>query len=279
MVGVRINFESRAFFSAATHVTKFSGRQRTWKTGCLAPVPTHFNNIHHNQQPAAMPPRLPVPMGSKPIASFVRCVSTSFPPGPCTAPQTPLSTTRPIANALIPLKARDPPYSAPKNTQAPRNRPDPGSASALYGLDTPRAAGPNTTVRRTSHESFTNLIAKRSSHDPKRPSDAAIAKARQVSQQYMAHMPRRWEEGDVFSPRDLGSAEARKWRKKAQKTADVIDLLGINPVDHYSVGAPFAPGSLVLGAKIGFEFDRPISGLFSRAMLTDDRISLLLRTS
>jgi len=58
---------------------------------------------------------------------------------------------------------------------------------------------------------------------------------RRVSQEYLQQMPRMWRDGDVLAPHDLSGSEMRKWRKRAPRTADVIDLLGINPLDHYSV--------------------------------------------
>ena len=50
---------------------------------------------------------------------------------------------------------------------------------------------------------------------------------------------RRWKVGDVYAPHDLTGVEAAKWKKlrrKGKLRTDVVDLLGINPVEHYKVG-------------------------------------------
>ncbi|KAK0635650.1 hypothetical protein B0T17DRAFT_516875 [Bombardia bombarda] len=51
---------------------------------------------------------------------------------------------------------------------------------------------------------------------------------------YMRQMPRRWQVGDVYAPKDLGPAEMKKWRKfNAGTKGDIIDTLGYNPLDNY----------------------------------------------
>lgn len=47
--------------------------------------------------------------------------------------------------------------------------------------------------------------------------------------------PRRWREGDTYTPHDLTAGEMMKWKKPRQPTKDVFDLLGLNPLDHYKV--------------------------------------------
>jgi small subunit ribosomal protein S18 len=54
--------------------------------------------------------------------------------------------------------------------------------------------------------------------------------------QFQRQIYRRWQAGDVYSPRDLSGAEQKKWkvgRKKPQ--SDAIDVLGINPINEYKV--------------------------------------------
>ncbi|UNI20844.1 hypothetical protein JDV02_006893 [Purpureocillium takamizusanense] len=53
------------------------------------------------------------------------------------------------------------------------------------------------------------------------------------SKDYLRQMPRRWEAGDVYSPHDLSPVEMQKWRKRSQRLGDVIDALGIRPLDMY----------------------------------------------
>ena len=63
-------------------------------------------------------------------------------------------------------------------------------------------------------------------------------KAQRAGEEYMMHMPRRWREGDIFTPHDLSGNEMRKWRKRQDRKEDVLDVVGVNPLDHYRVGFP-----------------------------------------
>ncbi|GKT60311.1 ribosomal protein S18 [Colletotrichum tofieldiae] len=56
---------------------------------------------------------------------------------------------------------------------------------------------------------------------------------KKVSDDYVKQMPRRWRAGEVYAPHDLSPVEMEKWRKSKRPNIDVIDLLGINPLDHY----------------------------------------------
>lgn len=52
-------------------------------------------------------------------------------------------------------------------------------------------------------------------------------------------MHRKWQGGDVYAPHDLSYQEQKKWIKPRQPSKDVIDMLGLNPLDHYKVrGCP-----------------------------------------
>lgn len=48
-------------------------------------------------------------------------------------------------------------------------------------------------------------------------------------------MHRKWQGGDIYAPHDLSYQEQKKWIKPRQPTKDVIDMLGMNPLDHYKV--------------------------------------------
>ncbi|GKT45111.1 37S ribosomal protein RSM18, mitochondrial [Colletotrichum spaethianum] len=56
---------------------------------------------------------------------------------------------------------------------------------------------------------------------------------KKISDDYIKQMPRRWRAGEVYAPHDLSPVEMEKWRKSKRPNVDVIDLLGINPLDHY----------------------------------------------
>ncbi|KAM0432390.1 hypothetical protein ACHAPT_004934 [Fusarium lateritium] len=54
-----------------------------------------------------------------------------------------------------------------------------------------------------------------------------------MSGDFLRQMPRRWEVGDVYSPHDLSPVEMQKWRKRSVRNIDVVDALGISPLDMY----------------------------------------------
>ena len=52
-------------------------------------------------------------------------------------------------------------------------------------------------------------------------------------------MVRKWKPGDVYAPHDLSGTEASKWKRLRRKPRprhgdkDVVDSLGIKPLEHY----------------------------------------------
>ncbi|TGJ88674.1 hypothetical protein E0Z10_g100 [Xylaria hypoxylon] len=50
---------------------------------------------------------------------------------------------------------------------------------------------------------------------------------------YMRQLPRRWRAGDVYSPHDMSPSETAKWRKNTARQKDLVDLLGLRPLDMY----------------------------------------------
>ncbi|ROW09988.1 hypothetical protein VPNG_06525 [Cytospora leucostoma] len=58
-------------------------------------------------------------------------------------------------------------------------------------------------------------------------------KAQAVREDLSRQMTRNWKPGDVYAPHDLSSVEMLKWRQPKQPTKDIIDVLGLNPIDHY----------------------------------------------
>lgn len=60
-------------------------------------------------------------------------------------------------------------------------------------------------------------------------------RARTQADQYSRHMTRVWHAGDVYAPHDLSPSEMRKWGRRRTPQRDVMDLLGVNPLDMYKV--------------------------------------------
>lgn len=58
-----------------------------------------------------------------------------------------------------------------------------------------------------------------------------------LSENFQRQMPRRWQDGEVYAPHDLSEVEARKWKKVSNVQRDLVDMLGLRPVDMYSVSA------------------------------------------
>ncbi|KAI0601292.1 ribosomal protein S18 [Biscogniauxia sp. FL1348] len=50
---------------------------------------------------------------------------------------------------------------------------------------------------------------------------------------YARQMSRRWRVGDVYTPRDIGPGEMSKWRRSTPRKADLVDMLGLHPLDMY----------------------------------------------
>lgn len=60
-------------------------------------------------------------------------------------------------------------------------------------------------------------------------------RAQAAREELSRQMTRNWKPGDVYAPHDLSPAEMLKWRQPKQPTKDIIDMLGLNPIDHYRV--------------------------------------------
>ncbi|KAI5861180.1 ribosomal protein S18 [Durotheca rogersii] len=53
------------------------------------------------------------------------------------------------------------------------------------------------------------------------------------SDDFSRQLPRRWRSGDVYAPHDLSPSEMAKWRRNQARKRDLVDMLGINPLDMY----------------------------------------------
>lgn len=62
-----------------------------------------------------------------------------------------------------------------------------------------------------------------------------MLRANKMSEDYLKQMPRKWQSGDVYSPRDLSPWEMEKWRRRSPRQEDIVDALGIRPLDMYKV--------------------------------------------
>lgn len=71
----------------------------------------------------------------------------------------------------------------------------------------------------------------------RKESEADIERAT-LRQDLERQLTRRWKAGDVYAPHDLSGIEMGKWKQvspKGRPKKDVLDMLKINPLDHYKV--------------------------------------------
>lgn len=72
-----------------------------------------------------------------------------------------------------------------------------------------------------------------------RQEEEAAALARSTERRGLeSQQTRRWIQGDVYAPRDIGGVEQAKWKKLKAKDRtrwDIVDQLNIKPMDHYKV--------------------------------------------
>lgn len=56
---------------------------------------------------------------------------------------------------------------------------------------------------------------------------------------FARQMTRRWRPGDVYAPHDLSPSEMGKWRRNRARQQDLVDILGLKPLDMYRVSFIF----------------------------------------
>ncbi|KAF4495789.1 ribosomal s18 [Fusarium agapanthi] len=146
-------------------------------------------------------------------------------------PQLPTaSTASTIARSVIR------PFSTTAATAAPgRQPPSSGHASRLASLNASNSKGP--VGRGARGDAAARLLerfkTRTNSYTMEKTAQMEFLKNQKMSNDFLKQMPRRWEAGDVYSPHDLSPVEMQKWRKKTVRNNDVIDALGISPLDMY----------------------------------------------
>ncbi|KAI0413856.1 ribosomal protein S18 [Xylaria grammica] len=142
-----------------------------------------------------MPPRIPIPSALRQGMSFLK------------TPSAPLSTTA-----------------------APRALRDLGSSSSsILSMD---AASNTSNPTDVAGDIFQRINMR------KRPNQARSTlekelRGKERHDDYMRQLPRRWRAGDVYSPHDMSPSEMAKWRRNTARKRDLVDLLGLRPLDMY----------------------------------------------
>jgi hypothetical protein len=62
-------------------------------------------------------------------------------------------------------------------------------------------------------------------------------RGKNLAEEYMRQFPRRFHIGDVYAPHDLSAVEMKKWRGITTAERDLVDMLGLKPVDMYRVSS------------------------------------------
>ncbi|QUC15882.1 uncharacterized protein UV8b_00123 [Ustilaginoidea virens] len=150
---------------------------------------------------------------------------------PCSALRSPAPPFRlPTARALSSTPA---PASPPRDAPAPHARSS--SSGDLLSLihDKPRRAGRLARPVARPGETASNLLSRLERETKHRRESLEALRNEKISTDYLKQMPRRWDAGDVYSPHDLSPAEMQKWRRRSARRSDVVDALGIRPLDMY----------------------------------------------
>ncbi|CAK7230757.1 hypothetical protein SBRCBS47491_007696 [Sporothrix bragantina] len=130
--------------------------------------------------------------------------------------------------------------SSSSSTTPSSSSSSPASAFSITRSQAPRYIGARSATNSDANAALSSVLfdseARRLMHErreERRRSTLERMAERKVSEDYARHMPRRWNQGDVYAPHDLSPNEARKWKKAAQPMEDIVDMLGINPMDEY----------------------------------------------
>lgn len=109
----------------------------------------------------------------------------------------------------------------------------PPSQSPDQNQPTPRRGNANSAA--LSRVLFNSEVRHRMGNHKEENMRSAIERMRErkVSDDYLKQMTRRWRVGEVYAPNDLSAHEANAWKQPRLINADVVDILGINPIEEY----------------------------------------------
>ncbi|KAL7909018.1 ribosomal protein S18 [Trichoderma velutinum] len=134
--------------------------------------------------------------------------------------------------------------SVPACTRVPPREPAhhrPSSSSSLLSINNPgpsRSSGQGPRAATNNPGDVAANLMTRFKRDGQitlrnKQANIELLRNQKNSNDYLRQMPRRWDAGDVYSPHDMSPVEMQKWRKRSPRGGDVIDALGIRPLDMY----------------------------------------------
>ncbi|KAI0407638.1 ribosomal protein S18 [Xylaria palmicola] len=145
-----------------------------------------------------MPPRIPILSALRQGMPLVK------------TPSAPISTT-----------------AAPKALRDLRN-----STSSILNLESGAKEGARNSTDMLG-EIYKNIRGPRRGSRPSRQNIEDLMKGRNRHDDYLRQMSRRWRAGDVYAPHDMSPSEVAKSRKNTSHGQDVVDMLGLRPLDMY----------------------------------------------
>lgn len=102
-------------------------------------------------------------------------------------------------------------------------------------------SSPDSPNTQTPHDIIANLMNSSRAYDRltiRSDNTAQRAKEATNRENLARQSTRNWKPGDIYAPHDLSPQEMIKWKQPKQPSKDIIDMLGLNPLDHYRVRRP-----------------------------------------
>jgi small subunit ribosomal protein S18 len=186
-----------------------------------------------------MPPRLPLAgalRSSTQPSFFTRLFSSTaavaYPPHPTPSPRFP----RPSLSR----SQQQPPQQSQESQQPqqPQQQQQSSSSRNILGMVERSDRARRSPSGYVPGQAMTSIMGrmKNKAADMQREQMERLENQRneKLSRDYLKQMPRHWAAGDVYAPHDMSPIEMRKWRRFTKRNADVIDTLGIRPLDMYT---------------------------------------------
>lgn len=130
------------------------------------------------------------------------------------------------SNNAASLLGMDESSNKPTAGPSPNNPTVPYVPNARHQRDSGGGSALARTLDRNQGEGYKQFEKSNADFDTKRKN---AAEREELARQ----MHRKWKGGDTYAPHDLSYQELKKWIKPRQPSKDVIDMLGLNPLDHY----------------------------------------------
>ncbi|KAI1738942.1 ribosomal protein S18 [Xylaria scruposa] len=131
------------------------------------------------------------------------------------------------------LKTPSAPLSTTAAPQALRN--DLGNSTSsilnLEGSASKRGDGTDTT--QLLGQIYKSMRSSRTDRATSRRNVEDDMRSQNRHDDFMRQLPRRWRVGDVYAPHDMSPSEMAKWRRNTARKQDLVDLLGLRPLDMY----------------------------------------------